>query len=342
MGLYRNILLSLKFPPSNQAKMDMFNFEQINRMHCFLMSISNVIAVVIENVFISIVGLFKLLVPEQSRFKDVKKDIILVTGGGSGIGRLMCLKYAKLGATVVTWDINAQGNDETAKMIKKEGGKVFTYKVDMSNREEIYEMATKVQEEVGDVTILVNNAGIVSGSLLLETPDNKIIKTFDVNIMAHFWTIKAFLPDMLEQKQGHLVNVASLAGHSGTNKLVDYCSSKFAAVGLDEAMRVELFVQGHSDYIKTTVVCPYYISTGMFAGVQSKLIPILEPEFVADNVISAVLTNKQIVLLPWWSYMLIALKAVMTEQAFMKLSQAFGFNCSMDQFQGRVKKDKDE
>ena len=73
---------------------------------------------------------------------------------------------------------------------------------------------------------------------------------------------------MLDQKQGHLVNVASLAGHSGTNKLVDYCSSKFAAVGLDEALRVELFVQGHSDYIKTTVICPYYISTGMFAGVQ--------------------------------------------------------------------------
>ena len=68
--------------------------------------------------------------------------------------------------------------------------------------------------------------------------------------------------------QGHLVNVASLAGHSGTNKLVDYCASKFAAVGLDEALRVELFVQGHSDYVKTTVICPYYISTGMFAGVQ--------------------------------------------------------------------------
>ena len=80
--------------------------------------------------------------------------------------------------------------------------------------------------------------------------------------------LQAFLPDMIENKLGHIVNVASLAGHSGTNKLVDYCASKFAAVGLDEAFRVEMFVQGHLDYIKTTVVCPYYISTGMFAGVQ--------------------------------------------------------------------------
>ena len=135
-------------------------------------------------------------------------------------------------------------------------------------------------------------------------------------------------------------------------------------------------IKGHSEYIKTTVVCPYYISTGMFAGVQvgrvraepevqfnkslslqSKLIPILEPPFVADQVVSAVLREREVLLLPWWSFLLIALKvkcktinllreirptfpqAVMTEPAFMRLSQAFGFNCSMDQFQGRQKKD---
>merc|ERR1712200_82064 len=109
-------------------------------------------------------------------------------------------------------------------------------------------------------------------------------------------TIESFMPDTILNKKGHIVNVASLAGHSGMSKLVDYCSSKFAAVGIDDALRVELHVQGHSEYIKTTVVCPYYISTGMFAGVQSKLIPILEPEFVADSVISAVLTEKQVLL----------------------------------------------
>merc|ERR1712121_70754 len=189
------------------------------------------------------------------------------------------------------------------------------------------------------VTILVNNAGIVSGSRLLDTPDQKIIKTFEVNVLAHFWTIKAFLPDMIKHKLGHIVNVASLAGHAGTNKLVDYCSSKFAAVGLDEAFRVEMNVQGHSDYIKTTVICPYYISTGMFAGVQSKIIPILEPEFVADSVVAGVLANKEVLLLPWWSFILICMKAVLPEPGFMKLAQAFGFNCSMDEFTGRTKKD---
>merc|ERR1711990_1423777 len=216
----------------------------------------------------------KLLIPDKVFHKDISGQVVLVTGGGSGIGRLMCQRFARLGAIVVTWDINTAGNNET---------------VDMINKEAIYSAAKETKEEVGPVTILVNNAGIVSGNTVLDTPDAKIIKTFEVNVFAHFWTIKAFLPDMIASKAGHVVNIASLAGHAGTNKLVDYCSSKFAAVGLDEAFRVELAVQGHSDYIKTTVVCPYYISTGMFAGVYSKIIPILEPEYVADKAVAGCL-----------------------------------------------------
>jgi len=281
----------------------------------------------------------KLFIPQKMFEKSINGQVLLVTGGGSGIGRLMCLRFARLGATVVTWDINKAGNEETVAMVKNEGNKAFSYTVDMSSKEDIYKAAKQTKEDIGPVTILVNNAGIVSGTTVMETPDAKIIKTFEVNILAHFWTIKAFLPDMINHKLGHIVNVASLAGHSGTNKLVDYCASKFAAVGLDEAFRVEMYVQGHSDYIKTTVVCPYYISTGMFAGVQSKLIPILEPEYVADSVVGATLTNREVLMLPWWAFMLIALKAVIPEPAFMRLSTAFGFNCSMDQFEGRVKKE---
>jgi len=285
----------------------------------------------------SVLAILKLFLPQSMFFKDISGDIVLVTGGGSGIGRLMCCRFARRGAIIVTWDINAAGNKETVKLIEKEGGRAIAYTVDMSNREEIYETAKKVAKEVGTVTILVNNAGIVSGNSVLDTPDNKIVKTFEVNVLAHFWTIKAFMPSMIEAKKGHIVNIASLAGHNGTNKLVDYCSSKFAAVGLDESLRVELFVQGHSDYLKTTVVCPYYISTGMFAGVQSKMIPILKPEFVAERAVAAVLANQEMVILPGWAAPMGALKALIPTDATMRLGQALGINCSMDQFQGRKK-----
>ena len=152
---------------------------------------------------------------------------------------------------------------------------------------------------------LINNAGIVSGSPILETSDERIIKTFEVNSFAHLWTIKSFLPGMLESKLGHIVSVASVAGHGGAAKLVDYCGRKFAAVGIDEAFRVELYTQGHSDYIKTTCVSPYYTNTGMFDGVHSKVLPILEPEYVADRAVAAILTNREILLLPWWGMFLL-------------------------------------
>lgn len=110
---------------------------------------------------------------------------------------------------------------------------------------------------------MVNNAGIVSGKVLLDCTDEQILRTFDVNTLAHFWvtrflfvfvsilwssflnflqTVKSFLADMIMQDQGHIVTVASLAGLTGSDRLVDYCSSKFAAVGFDESLRTELVV----------------------------------------------------------------------------------------------------
>merc|ERR1719158_1404152 len=117
------------------------------------------------------------------------------------------------------------------------------------------------------------------------------------------------LDSTIKTTSGHIVTVASLAGHSGTNKLVDYCASKFANIGMDEALKVELMVQGLDSTIKTTVVCPYYISTGMFQGVSPKVIPILEPEYVAEEIVKAILMNKPMLLLPWWSSILVTLKS---------------------------------
>jgi len=308
----------------------------------FLLTMMSVVLELLQGVvwcfYYIIEATVKLVIPEKLFFKDVSGQIVLITGGGSGIGRLMCQRFARLGATIVTWDINKTGNEETVEMIKKEGLRAVCYTVDISSKEAIYEAAVRTKEEVGPVTILINNAGIVSGSPILDTPDARIIKTFEVNTFAHFWTIKAFLPDMLKHKQGHIVNIASLAGHAGSTKLVDYCASKFAAVGIDEAFRVELFTQGHSDYIKTTVVCPYYISTGMFDGVNSKVIPILEPEFVADRAVAATLSNREVQLLPWWACYLLVLKNLLPSPAFLALARAFGMNVSMDEFTGRDKK----
>ena len=83
-------------------------------------------------------------------------------------------------------------------MIKANGGTGYAYTVDLTSKDKIYEVAEKVKKDVGVVKILINNAGIVSGSSLLETPDEKIIRTFQVNVFAQFWTMKSFMPDMIK------------------------------------------------------------------------------------------------------------------------------------------------
>jgi len=289
---------------------------------------------IVLSIFYGFESQFRLMFPE-AYLKCIKGDVLLITGGGSGIGRLMALKLANLGAIIVTWDINTKANEETVSMIRKNGGTGYAYTVDLTNRDEIYTAAKEVKQDIGTVKILINNAGIVNGTSLLNTKDEKIIRTFNVNVMAHFWTIKAFLPDMILNKNGHIVNVASLAGTAGLEKLVDYCSSKFAAIGLDDALKTELKVQGHDGYIKTTLVCPYITSTGMFEGVQSKIVPILEPDFVAESAVQGIITNKPQVILPWWCSILITGKTMLPLKAFQYFSTVFGFDSTMDHFKGR-------
>lgn len=96
------------------------------------------------------------------------------------------------------------------------------------------------------------------------------MKPLSLKIINKFQTTKAFLPAMLEKNHGHIISIASLAGHVGISKLIDYCATKFAAVGFDEALRMELEIL-RADGVHTTSVCPYFIqATGMFDDVNSR------------------------------------------------------------------------
>ncbi|EDW77874.1 uncharacterized protein Dwil_GK24717 [Drosophila willistoni] len=230
--------------------------------------------------------------------KELNTDIALITGGGNGLGRLLAERLGKMGTKVIIWDINKKGIAETVEIVEEAGGYCKGYVVDISKKEEVYKAADVIREEVGDVTLLINNAGVVSGLHLLETPDHLIERSFNVNVMAHFWTAKAFLPKMIENERGHIATIASLAGHVGISKLVDYCASKFAAVGFDEALRLELEVLGHTN-IQTTCICPFFIqATGMFDDVNARWVPTLNPNDVADRVISAIKKNEKLAVIP--------------------------------------------
>lgn len=167
-----------------------------NALDCInelLKFIANFIVGTTIALFYLIKAILLFFVPKCLRFKDVSQDIVLITGGASGLGRLMAMKFAKLGSTVVIWDLNLAGLEETKKLIeelrskKDKVGQCYHYQVDISDRFKVYAAAERVKQEVGSVSILINNAGIVQGKRFLDCDDQKIIKTFDVNALAHFW-----------------------------------------------------------------------------------------------------------------------------------------------------------
>jgi len=240
--------------------------------------------------------------------KSLSGELALITGGGGGLGRLLALRLVGLGCKVVLWDISKDSIDETCAIIESLGGICKGYVVDIANRQEVFDAANVVKMEFGEVTLLFNNAGVVSGRMLLETPDVMIERCFNVNIISHFWTVKAFLPSMLENNHGHIITVASMAGHVGMHKLVDYCASKFAAVGFDESLRLELEILGCNN-VHTTVICPYFIqSTGMFDDVHSRWIPTLNSNTVADAIVKGVRRNQKYVIIPQFFRLLLIAK----------------------------------
>jgi all-trans-retinol dehydrogenase (NAD+) len=236
---------------------------------------------------------------------------VLITGGASGIGRKMAHIFADLNAVIAIWDINKEGMQMVEEEILKKGATVYIDTVDLSKRENIYEGAKRLIEKIGPVDILVNNAGIVSGKSILDE-DEKYDKmcqlTMEVNTMAHFWTLRSFLPDMVKRNSGHVVTIASAAGLTGVNGLIDYCASKFGAVGLDESLRLEMRSKGLN--IKTTCICPYYINTGMFLGCKTKypfILPILEEDYVAQQIVNAVREDRPFLGLPSFIHYISAL-----------------------------------
>ena len=223
---------------------------------------------------------------------DIQGRRALVTGAASGIGRMLAAELGAAGAKLVLWDIDEAGVQRAQDELLAVGCDVDAYTCDLSDRQSVQAAAAATLSDSGPIDILINNAGIVSGHNVLDISDADIERTFDVNVLALFWTVRAFLPSMLERDEGHIVTVASAGGLAGTAKLTDYCASKFAAVGFDESLRLELRKQGSR--VMTTIVCPFYIDTGMFDGVKTRfswLLPILKPEAVVRRMMKALRKN---------------------------------------------------
>lgn len=260
---------------------------------------------------------------------------VVVTGGASGIGRLMAHALARRGARISVWDVDREKLDAVVAELAAGPQPAHGFRCDVSRREEVYRVAAETVAAAGPVGILINNAGIVSGRTFLELPDEKIEATFAINTLSLFWVTKAFLPAMIERNRGHVVTIASASALVGVARLADYAASKWAAMGFDESLRVEL--RKIAPRVQTTVVCPYYIDTGMFRGVKSRfpwLLPILDENQVAERVVRCIERDKRRLFMPPAVHLLPLLR-MLPVGAFDWITTFLGVNASMDEFEGR-------
>lgn len=264
----------------------------------------------------------------------IKGRTLLITGGASGIGRIMGRMALQRGAKkVVVWDINEDNIAATESELNSYG-EVKGYKVDVANTEMVKQMFALTTKECGDVDILINSAGIITGNkTFAEQSQQDIDRTMAINATAPMTVALQALPPMLERNVGHICNIASAAGFIANPRMSIYAASKWAVIGWSDSLRVEL--QEAKSNVHVTTIAPYYISTGMFDGVRSRIIPILKPEWVAKKILNAIEKNRKISSWPLGYHLIRTLQALLPLRALDLLCKVLGIYNALDHFKGR-------
>ncbi|MGM9735273.1 MAG: SDR family NAD(P)-dependent oxidoreductase [Candidatus Cryptobacteroides sp.] len=270
----------------------------------------------------------------------IENSNVLITGGASGIGRLMGkLALEKGAACLVIWDINPTSIASVTAEFSKIG-KVKGYVADVSRNEAVIEAYEKTVAECGNIDILINCAGIVTSNKTFDKQTaDEIIRTININTIAPMLVTRVFLPGMLKRNRGHICNITSAGGMLGNPKMSVYGASKWGATGWSESMRIELT----DSNVNVTTVAPYYINTGMFDGVRSKVFPILKPEYVAGKVIKAIEKNTIFAGIPFGFHFIRFWQGILPTKMFdVIFGEWFGIYHTMDNFTGRTRQQQSQ
>ncbi|HEX7751856.1 MAG TPA: 3-oxoacyl-ACP reductase family protein [Novosphingobium sp.] len=176
--------------------------------------------------------------------RSLNGRVAIVTGAGSGIGRAIALRLAEDTAKVAIWDINGEGAEETAKMVRDAGGTAIAIVADCSDKAAIEAAAAQTRRELGPIAILVNNAGIAPFTPFLQTEDDLFDKVIRINLRGPWLLTKEVLPEMLEAGWGRVINITSSSVQTGSPAQGHYVSSKGGLVGMTKALALEFAPSG--------------------------------------------------------------------------------------------------
>ncbi|MEY4886394.1 MAG: hypothetical protein RL151_1703 [Bacteroidota bacterium] len=269
---------------------------------------------------------------------NIRGAQVLITGGASGIGRLMAQESLRRGAArVILWDIDPNALAASVQQLKDEGYDVHGEVIDITKTDDVRLTANRILQQFGTVDILINNAGVIIGKLFEEHKHDDIDRTMQVNTLAMMHVTLAFLPTMIKAGRGHLVNIASAAGMASNPRMSVYVASKWAVIGWSESVRLEL--ESRVGDFHVTTVTPFYISTGMFEGVRSPIVPIVRPDRAARKILDDVERNRIFSRMPWIVFAMPFFRGILPQRWFdVLIGKWFGIHDSMRGFRGRTEK----
>lgn len=185
--------------------------------------------------------------------------VAVVTGGGRGIGAAISLQLAADGAAVAVWDLDGDNAENVAAQIRGEGGRAIAVTGDAADGATIAEAAARTRDELGPVTVLVNNAGISAFDAFSTITEDNWDRVQRINLKGPFLCTQALLPDMLEAGWGRIINISSSSAQSGAPWMVHYAASKGGVIGFTKALAMELADRG----ITVNNVPPGFVDTPM-------------------------------------------------------------------------------
>ena len=265
----------------------------------------------------------------------IKDNCILITGGASGIGRIMGRIALEKGARcLVIWDINEASIASTVEEFRNIGN-VKGYKVDVSDNSQVIETVATTIKECGNVDIVINCAGIVANNDTFDKQSiNDIERTMRINSVAPMVIARQFLPGMIERNHGHICNIASAGGMISNPRMSVYAASKWAVIGWSDSVRIEL--KQMKSKVRFTTIAPYFINTGMFDGVKSRIFPILKPEPTARKILNSIEKNRNFKGIPFGYHFIRFCQAVLPTSIFDYIfGEVVGIFHAMDNFTGR-------
>ncbi|GAB3589772.1 SDR family oxidoreductase [Angustibacter peucedani] len=253
----------------------------------------------------------------------MKRQVALVTGGASGIGRSIVAALSRRGHVVVVADVDEGAAKDAAAELgaaaASAGGVVEAVHLDVTDRAAFAAVAQQVARDHGSLDLLFNNAGIGVGGLVDELGDEHWDRTLAVNLHGVVHGVQAVTPIMTAQGSGHIVNTASMAGLMTVPMMLPYTTTKHAVVALSRALRAELKPVG----VKVTAVCPAFISTPLLDNLNPGMAPtdattgvrqmashlqprgLPGPDELAEHVLRGIAANKALVVFPRYQWLVV-------------------------------------